>query len=188
MVCLKSFLTGSLPTCKYGDFCAGDLAQVTQWTKDSEHFLLYQQCKTSANACISSLHSESGMWCHVVDSKPGPGTYSPALTATTSRKAAFSIRARPQVSTHGSFSPGPGQYGTGPSKPHVGLAPNPPCYTFGLKALGDKEAERKPGPADEPSNFCLLQSMSALCSFFRSACQVACDLRLFLIRAYQPGA
>ncbi|KAL0055226.1 hypothetical protein WJX82_009017 [Trebouxia sp. C0006] len=89
----------------------------------------------------------SGRNVRSLDSKPGPGAYSPALTATTSRKAAFSIRARPQVSTHGSFSPGPGQYGTAPSKPHVGLAPNPPCYTFGLKTLRDKEAERKPGPA-----------------------------------------
>ncbi|DBA77331.1 TPA: Outer dense fiber protein 3 [Trebouxia sp. C0005] len=110
----------------------------------------YQSVEKAAGVMLQSQPAYSfgsGRNVRSLDSKPGPGTYSPALTATTSRKAAFSIRARPQVSTHGSFSPGPGQYGTGPSKPHVGLAPNPPCYTFGLKALGDKEAERKPGPA-----------------------------------------
>jgi len=143
-------------TCNYGDCHVGESIQVAQWSKDSKHLLLDKKHTTGVTACTSSLHSEPGMWCHVVDSKPGPGAYSPALTATTSRKAAFSIRARPQVSTHGSFSPGPGQYGTAPSKPHVGLAPNPPCYTFGLKTLGDKEAERKPGPAGEPAEFCLV--------------------------------
>ncbi len=122
--------------------------------------------KIGANARISSQPSECGIWCHVVDSKPGPGAYSPALTATTSRKAAFSIRARPQASSHGSFSPGPGQYGTGPSKPHVGLAPNPPCYTFGLNTLGDKEAERKPGPAGEPSDFCFVFAWFGACLLF----------------------
>jgi len=143
-------------TCNYGDCHVGESIQVAQWSKDSKHLLLDKKHTTGVTACTSSLHSEPGMWCHVVDSKPGPGAYSPALTATTSRKAAFSIRARPQVSTHGSFSPGPGQYGTAPSKPHVGLAPNPPCYTFGLKTLRDKEAERKPGPAGEPSDICLV--------------------------------
>jgi len=93
-----------------------------------------------------------------VDSKPGPGAYNPSVTPTTSRKAAFSIRARPQAVSQGSFSPGPGQYGSGPSKPHVGLAPNAPCYTFGLKTLTDKEADRKPGPA----GMCLLSLLSQI--------------------------
>lgn len=70
------------------------------------------------------------------------------MTATTSRKAAFSLRAKPHAARQESSTPGPGQYGSHPSKPHVGLAPNAPCYTFGLRTLGDREAEeRKPGPA-----------------------------------------
>ena len=87
-------------------------------------------------------------WC-AVDIKPGPGAYSPSVAATASRKAAFSIQARPHASKRGSSSPGPGQYGSASGKQHVGTSPNAPCYTFGLKTLGDKESERKPGPAGE---------------------------------------
>ena len=84
-----------------------------------------------------------------MDSKPGPAAYSPSITATASRKAAFSLQARPHASKQGSSSPGPGQYGSASSKQYVGTSPNPPRYTFGLKTLGDKESERKPGPAGE---------------------------------------
>lgn len=84
-----------------------------------------------------------------MDSKPGPGAYNPSATATVSRKAAYSIQARPHASKQGSFMPGPGQYGSASGKQHVGTAPNPPCYTFGLKTLGNKESERKPGPAGD---------------------------------------
>lgn len=66
-----------------------------------------------------------------------------------------------------SSSPGPGQYGSADSKQHVGISPNPPRYTFGLKTLGDKESGRKPGPAGELNlMFCaclLIQHITLQC-------------------------
>ena len=87
-----------------------------------------------------------------VDPKPGPGAYSPSTIATSSRKAAYSIQARPYASKQSSSGPGPGQYGTASVKQHVGTASNAPRYTFGLKTLMDKESERKPGPAGMTSS------------------------------------
>ena len=100
-------------------------------------------------------------WSSAVDSKPGPGAYSPSVAAIASRKAAYSIQGRPHGSQQGTRSPGPGQYGNASGKQHVGTAPNPPCYTFGLKALGDREAERKPGPAGGCPAYLVL--LSAAC-------------------------
>ena len=94
-----------------------------------------------------NTHAAFTLLCIAVERKPGPGAYSPSGTATSSRKAAFSIRAKLQPGRTASFTPGPGQYGISRGEPLVGSHPNAPCYTFGLKTLGDMEADRKPGPA-----------------------------------------
>lgn len=78
---------------------------------------------------------------------PGPSSYSPTTAATTSRKAAYSLRARPSTPSRSSSGPGPGHYPCTSQKAHVGRAPNSPSYTFGLKTALSTEGDRKPGPA-----------------------------------------
>ncbi|KAL3149168.1 hypothetical protein ABBQ32_002001 [Trebouxia sp. C0010 RCD-2024] len=120
------------------------------WTEAGPGPGAYQRVEQALQATLQSQPAfsfSSGRNARTLDSKPGPGAYSPSVAAIASRKAAYSIQGRPHGSQQGTRSPGPGQYGNASGKQHVGTAPNPPCYTFGLKALGDREAERKPGPA-----------------------------------------
>ena len=123
--------------------------------------------------------------------QPGPGAYSPTASATSPRKAAFSMCGRPQTANAESFTPGPGQYKTAPTKTHVGTHPNSSSYTFGLKTLADKEAERKPGPAGRHPVLCSLfvePVYSRFAQLDRVQLEKDCSCLCVLYRVHQAAA
>lgn len=134
-------------------WCALQLCQYTAIAILSHHAtpqLIYFTVGMSImHMLLAFVHMLLAWYICAANGTPGPSSYSPTTAATASRKAAFSLRARPHIPSRSSSGPGPGHYPCASDRPHVGKAPNSPRYTFGVKSGISTEGDRKPGPSGE---------------------------------------